>query len=222
MSLKHGIKKLLRPHGREAFLDSLPKGAHVLDVGCGSNSPYLVKMQRPDLYYVGLDVGDYNQTVDPTRFADEYILTPPEKFADAIAALGCRFDAVISSHNIEHCDDPDGVLTAMSRALRKSGRLYMSWPSEPSLHFPSRKGCLNFHDDPTHQHMPSFDAVVGTVEREGAVATFKSRTYKPPLPWLVGLLLEPISSVTKKKVAFMQATWAFYGFESVVFFSKNA
>jgi hypothetical protein len=44
------------------FILQLPRGAKVLDVGCGNNSAQSTKKLRPDIYYVGLDVGDYNQT----------------------------------------------------------------------------------------------------------------------------------------------------------------
>ncbi len=50
---------------------------------CGNNSPAAVKEQRPDLYYVGLDVADYQQNVDPVTVADEYVISSAETFAES-------------------------------------------------------------------------------------------------------------------------------------------
>jgi SAM-dependent methyltransferase len=216
------VKIMLRPRGREAFIDTLPRGARVLDVGCGTNSPYYFKTQRPDLYYVGVDVGDYNHSVDPGTYADEYHICTPDAFAPTIAALGQRFDAVVSSHNIEHCNDPGATLAAMADVLVPGGRLFMAWPSEASLKFPSRAGCLNFHDDPTHQTMPLFDDIVGRVTAKGTKPEYLERTYKPLIPYTLGMVLEPVSALQKKKIVMLQATWAFYGFESVAWFAKAA
>ena len=57
--------------GRETFLKTVKHGSVVLDVGCGNNSPAYFKALRPDIYYIGLDVGDYNQHDDPRTVSDE-------------------------------------------------------------------------------------------------------------------------------------------------------
>ena len=102
------LKRFVRAHltnryAKAAFIDACGYSARVLDVGCGNNSPHVFKTLRPDLYYVGLDVSDYNQVSDPTQDADEYILVPADRFADKIFEMNGVFDAVVSSHNIEHC-----------------------------------------------------------------------------------------------------------------------
>ncbi len=51
--LNNFFARLLNPRGRKSFLKSLPSHEKVLDVGCGNNSPQIVKSVRPDVYYVG-------------------------------------------------------------------------------------------------------------------------------------------------------------------------
>src|SRR5262249_47466599 len=141
--MKAAIQRVIRRHGKTSFVCGLPRGARILDVGCGNDSPAQVKALRPDLWYIGLDIGDYNQT-KPTSVANEYIITDPERFADRIRGFEAGVDAVLSAHNLEHCNHPDEVVTAMLLALRPGGRLYLSFPCERSVHFPRRKGTLNF------------------------------------------------------------------------------
>ncbi|MBL6936695.1 MAG: methyltransferase domain-containing protein [Alphaproteobacteria bacterium] len=219
MNVRYAFRRLLRPRGREAFLATLPTNARVLDVGCGSNSPADVKAQRPDLYYVGVDVSDYNHSVAPQTVADEYHVATPEGFADSIAALG-KFDAVIWSHNLEHCNAPERMFDVVGGALGPGGALYLAWPAEHTVNLPSRGGCLNFFDDPTHREMPRFARVLERLREAGLKTTFESRAYKPLLPYALGGLLEPISRLTGR-VAPLRSTWAFYGFESVVWFKRT-
>jgi SAM-dependent methyltransferase len=195
----------------------LPDKAKVLDVGCGNDSPRSFKALRPDLHYVGLDVGDCRQPIDPRSVADEYVIVEPQDFRDAITRFGARFDAVVSAHNLEHCDDPQGVVAAMARALVPGGRLYIAFPSAASTSFPSRNGCLNFYDDPTHKMVPDFGMVCRLLEAEGLAIDYKATSYRPPVKFLLGLGTEPISAL-KRKV--MPGTWALYGFESVIWAHK--
>src|SRR5947209_7245357 len=86
------ISAALRRRGKYRFIRELSAGAKVLDVGCGNNSPAVCKAIRPDVYYVGIDITDYNQTNSAHHFANEYILTDREHFARDIARLENRFD----------------------------------------------------------------------------------------------------------------------------------
>ena len=95
----NSIRCLLRPRGKHAFLRQLPAHARILDVGCGNNSPFVVKTILPLCHYTGVDIGDHNQT--KPNVADEYLLTSPEDFARRISLFVACFDAVISAHNLE-------------------------------------------------------------------------------------------------------------------------
>jgi SAM-dependent methyltransferase len=211
---RHALVTWLRPRGKLAFLKSLPSGARVLDVGCGNNSPRDAKVLRPDLVYTGLDVADYNQH-DAMRYADAYLLVPPSQFAATIAALAGQMDAVVSSHNLEHCDDPAAVLQAMAAALRPGGRLYLAFPCEDSVHFPRRRGTLNFFDDGTHKEVPRWEQVLDALCSTGVMPLYASRRYRPRLLAAIGLVLEPLGWLLGRNMP-AGATWALYGFESVL------
>lgn len=206
-------RHVVSPHGKFTFVETCAPNGRLLDVGCGNDSPRLAKALRSDIYYVGLDVGDHHHSVDPNQVADEYIVVPPEAFGGAIAGLPPTFDAVISAHNLEHCNDPDAVLTSMARVLAPGGRMYLSFPSEASVNFPKRDGCLNFYDDPTHNIVPQFDRVCQTIRDAGLKIEFAARQYRPLVKRIQGLLMEPKSRAQKKV---MPGTWALYGFETVI------
>jgi SAM-dependent methyltransferase len=210
---------LWNAHGKNAFIASLAGDARVLDVGCGNNSPRHFRQLQPDAYYAGLDVSDYLQDTDPNTLANEYVVVPPDQFCNAIVRWAGAFDAVISAHNLEHCQDPDAVLTAMLRTLRANGRLYISFPCEASVSFPKRGGCLNFHDDPTHDKVPSYDRVLSIIKSEGFEITFAARRYRPWLKAILGAFMEPISRA-KKQVK--PGTWALWGFETVIWARRRA
>jgi SAM-dependent methyltransferase len=216
---RHALVSWLRPRGKLAFLKSLPAGARVLDVGCGNNSPRDTKVLRPDLVYTGLDVGDYNQQ-DSIRYADAYIVVPPAEFAAAIALQEGRMDAVVSSHNLEHCDDAPAVLRAMAAALRPGGMLFLAFPCEASVGFPRRRGSLNFFDDATHQQVPRWRDVLEEVRACGVTVVYASRRYRPKLLATVGLALEPLGWVLGRNMP-AGSTWALYGFESVIWARRD-
>lgn len=212
MYLRRFLSMALYPNGKVHFLTRLREDAAVLDVGCGNNSPYLVKSIVPRSTYTGIDIGDYNQT-KPNK-ADHYILTTPEAFASRIAEFDECFDAVVSSHNLEHCNDRDATFVAMLRATRVGGRMYVSFPSANSLGFPSRAGTLNYFDDPTHKDAPpDFDRLLAVARDHGFEVIFATRRNRPWLSWCIGMLLEPVSRMRR---TVMRGTWEFHGFEAIM------
>jgi SAM-dependent methyltransferase len=202
-------------HGKGTFIRSLPFGARLLDVGCGNNSPAYVKQIRPDLYYIGIDVNDYNQGNGSLSLADEYHISSSAQFPQNIERFVASMDAVISSHNLEHCHDCRAVLRAMVRALKPGGRMYLSFPCEASARFPHRRGCLNFFDDDTHQNLLPWHSITDELTELGMIFDFRARRYRPLALAVVGLFYEPLSAI-RKEVAGNGATWALYGFESVI------
>jgi SAM-dependent methyltransferase len=216
LSLKNDLKKLLRKNGRTDFLSNLKQDAKVFDVGCGSNSPFIVKSMLPNCHYTGLDVSDFNHS--KPIVADVYILTSPEEFTSEVASHTNTFDAVISSHNLEHCDDRIGTLKAMLKSLKVGGEIYLTFPCEESIYFPNRAGCLNYFDDSTHKlSPPDFVEVMKTIEQNGFLIIYAVKNYSPILMKIIGWLLEPFS-IFRKRV--MMGTWEYYGFETKIIAKK--
>lgn len=214
---KARIASILRPRRKLDFLYRLPPRFEILDVGCGSNSPYLVKSHFPDCTYTGIDIADYRQS--KPNLADHYLLVEPDQFPTGIRSLGNTFDAVISAHNLEHCNDRNDTLEAMMGALKRGGRLYLSFPSEASVNFPSRLGCLNYYDDPTHQSIPpNFGEIADRLRKNGFSILYSARQYQPPLFRAVGLLSE---SLSRRRGRRMEGTWEYYGFESIIWAQKQ-
>jgi SAM-dependent methyltransferase len=217
LRMRPRLASVFRPHRKIDFLNRLPIASEILDVGCGSDSPYLVKSLFPECNYTGIDVSDYRQA--KPNLADHYVLVDSERFPDGIRSLGKEFDAVISSHNIEHCDDRGETLEAMTNVVKDGGRLYMSFPTETSVNFPSRAGCLNYYDDPTHKSTPpDFDAIVDLLSRKEFSILYSAKRYQPLLFWALGLVSEPIS----KRRGRMRGTWEYYGFESIIWAQKRS
>ncbi|MCW6537283.1 class I SAM-dependent methyltransferase [Sphingomonas sp. MMSM24] len=206
---------MLRRYGKAAFVLNIPRGGTVLDVGCGNASACYIKGLRPDIHYVGVDIGDYHQTDDSKSLMDEYIVSSPQRFSETIARQGDRFDAVISNHNLEHCNDQEGTLRAMASVLKDGGRMYLAFPSEATRGFPSRMGTLNFYDDDTHQAMPRWAQVMSILRGAGLSVDVAARRYRPPLFFIAGALMEPWSS-RRRRIDRWGASWAFWGFESVI------
>ena len=215
--IRPSLASVFRPHRKIDFLKRLPSKSEILDVGCGYNSPYLIKSLFPDYIYTGIDVEDCGQT--KPNLADHYVLVDSHLFPESVLAFGKKFDAIISSHNLEHCDSRDDTLEAMMIVLKDGGRLYMSFPSETSVTFPSRKGCLIYYDDPTHKSVPpDFGAIIDLLSRRGFSILYSVKRYQPLFFWTIGLVSEPIS----KHFGRVQGTWEYYGFESIIWAQKSS
>jgi SAM-dependent methyltransferase len=212
------IWKIAAPkYYKSGFLKTINLNGKLLDVGCGNDSPYYIKTKCPYIKYTGIDVGDYNQT--KPNLADNYIVVKAEDFASAIANLPELYDSVISSHNLEHCDDREKTLDAMLKVLSPGGYLYLSFPTEKSVSFPKRKGTLNYYDDPTHKGKPpNYNNIIATLKANNIQILVAIRSYKPFFLYLIGFILE-WKSKKDKEVKF--GTWAYWGFETVIWAKKQ-
>lgn len=208
----------MRQHGLYAFLNKFYRiGAVTLDVGCGNDAAFNIKSRFPNLYYIGIDIGEYNLT--KPNLADENIIVPSEVFHSEVKKIGNKIDIVISSHNLEHCNNTYETLISMLSVLNENGVIYLAFPCELSTSFPSRKVTLNYYDDKTHKHdPPNFNKVKQLIEENDCEIIFESNGYKPFILWLIGAIQEPISRFFGKN---MQGTWAYYGFESIIWAKKR-
>jgi SAM-dependent methyltransferase len=217
--LKYFNKDIIEPkYSIYNFLKKINKSGKLLDVGCGNNSPYIYKTMFPEIHYTGIDVGDYNQ-IKP-NLADEYLVVQPEEFSNTIQNLSNNFDTVISSHNLEHCNDRKKTLVAITNVLKTDGLLYLSFPSERSVKFKyKRKGCLNYYDDKTHKDSPpNFRQVIKILKENNMEILFKSKSYKPFFMFLIGFFSEWKSRRLKEK---QLGTWGYYGFEAKIWAIKK-
>lgn len=96
--------------------------------------------------------------------------------------------------------------------------MLLAFPCEKSVNFPHRKGTLNFYDDKTHTKPPVFEAVLEKLNKNGMRIIIAKRQYKPLFYWIWGLLREPAS---RRKQEIMKGTWAFWGFETVIWAEKK-
>jgi ubiquinone/menaquinone biosynthesis C-methylase UbiE len=125
---------------REAYLDrlTLPPGARVLDVGCGTGVVARGIAARPG--FAGQVVGQDQspRLVEAARrLAAEEDVDDRVAFevgdAEALPYPNAAFDAVVAHTTISHVGDPLALLTEAARVVRPTGRIavfdgdYASW-----------------------------------------------------------------------------------------------
>ena len=221
LNMRSRLARFLQPRGKTSFLMSMVRGAKVLDVGCGNDSPTRTKKCRPDLYYIGLDI-DHSNTGTKHGYgsADQIYLTNPNLFHEQIEVLSNSVDYVISSHNLEHCNSPELVLRAMVLALKTDGMLYLSFPSISSQNFPHRRGPLNYYDEKEHiKEPPHPEQVLKILKSMNCEVQFMSARYRPILLFMLGILLEIPSRFLNRT---LPGTWQLYGFESIIWARKRS
>jgi SAM-dependent methyltransferase len=216
IKFKYLFQCLTRGKGKQVFINSLPKRSKVMDVGCGNNSALQAKKLRPDLIYIGLDIQDYQQSNKSKFLFDKYILTDVKNFHKEIIKYKSSNDAVISSHNLEHCNKRWAVLKSMCKSLKINGLLYLAFPSRNSLSYPSRTGTLNYYDDPTHLlEPPKLDKVISILEKNSMEILFLEQAYRPKILCFLGWISEPLSKILGRNLP-LGITWAYWGFETVI------
>jgi len=163
-------------HPKVNFLKTSRRNAHILDVGAGDGSIVVfrrwIKPIREDLrlFAYALEKGQNFDAYDGYeigRWPDE----KPE-------FSGKQFDAIFSSHFIEHIDDPVAFVEWCVSRLAPGGRIYLEWPSAASMLQPKNSAfhesgipiiISNYQDDYTHQReIPDRD-VIKTVLAEYGV-----------------------------------------------------
>jgi SAM-dependent methyltransferase len=201
------------------YVSKLDKNDKLLDVGCGNNSPQRYKNINKNIFYYGIDVTEHNQNPGViSKYADSMVYSESSVFHEAINKTESDFSMVISSHNIEHCEEPNLVIDSMCNCLKSNGILYISFPCEESINFPSRLGTLNFYDDPTHIHMPIFKEILSRIIKNNLRILIKQKRRRFFPLAILGFFRERLSN-KKRKV--YRGTWDYWGFESVIVAKKN-
>ena len=111
------------------------------------------------------------------EFADKYEAWEAFNLNDREPDFGGEtFNAIYSSHLIEHIARPAELLAWMGRQAEPDATLYLEWPSAYSLELPKRDALAQrgfeipiseFHDDGTHTTRPTAHEVARWVEAAG-------------------------------------------------------
>jgi SAM-dependent methyltransferase len=129
----------LHAAGYQAIVDRLGPG-RVLDVGCGQGFES-IGLGGPDRAVVGVDYSADATTTAAGRFGPDQLgpdqlgtggLRVGQMDALTLGLAGGSFDAVCSSHLIEHFTEPAGHVAEIARVLADDGAAYFLTPNEPA------------------------------------------------------------------------------------------
>lgn len=178
---------------------TLPSGARVLDVGCGTGG-FLELMERanPAIETVGVDLGQ------PPQFLARGVFLRGS--ADKLPFADDSFDLVACAHVLEHLHDPEPCVRELLRVCRPGGTVYIETPSPRSAWMPLFS---TFWDDPTHVRPYSQVGLRRLLEITGAERIGSGvKTSLPAV--LFGLPYMPIGILTGDRQA--KAMFAIYAF----------
>jgi 2-polyprenyl-6-hydroxyphenyl methylase/3-demethylubiquinone-9 3-methyltransferase len=119
-------EQLTAEFGRDPAAEAPLAGLRVLDVGCGGGLA-AEPMARLGAEVVGVDPSERNVGVARAHAARMGLRVDYRaETAEALAAAGERFDAVLALEVVEHLPDPAGTLAACAEMLRPGGLLAAS------------------------------------------------------------------------------------------------
>lgn len=163
-------------HPRAIFLKTLPANAIMLDVGAGDGGFEVFRHwpspKRLDikLFAYSLEKGASFDKYDGYELGD-WDQRPPE-------LDGRKFDAIYSSHFIEHIGDQGAYINWCASRLKSGGRVYIEWPSHESQFCPTSQELskvgfaritANFYDDRTHKDLPNRTDILRHLKGAGMV-----------------------------------------------------
>lgn len=182
----------------------------ILDVGCGQVSPVLFRRQFRNADYTGLDFVDFPASSPASLAANRLLKVDLEAATEDQLPRG-PFDLVMLAHVLEHLRDPLKILRWSVQVVRPRGIVYVAYPAEDSSQFPSRRGTLNFYDDPTHRTVVRTSEVCGALVGSGCtiVETGRSRTARGILVAPLRVLVAPLTGGVTGPML-----WELYGFEA--------
>lgn len=132
----------------------ISKGDSVLDIGCADGKSYnIISQEVDDIMYYGIDYPYWERKdIDlvessKTKFIKGDAHSLP--FSDDI------FDSVIMSHTLEHMYDVNGVLSEISRVMKKDGEIIVIVP----LQGKNMSGYLFKYRNPLNFLLPFADSI---------------------------------------------------------------
>ena len=160
------------------LLEHLPlvRGAHVLDVGCGTGFPLLELAQRlgrPATVH-GLDL--WTLALERARFKRDVLglanATLTRGDGAAMPFRDAQFDLVVSNLGINNFAEPDAVFREIRRVLRRGGRLALTTNVEGHMaeFYAEFEGVLKEHGRPQ-----ALEALRQHVAHRGTAASIAKR-----------------------------------------------
>jgi SAM-dependent methyltransferase len=107
---------------QEVINSYVPAGSVLLDAGCGRGRTFLYRRRLPSVRVVGLDISRHardNPNVDSQVRGN----------LEALPLADASFDAVLSTHVVEHLAHPEAAFAEMARVLRPGGWLLLLTPN---------------------------------------------------------------------------------------------
>jgi SAM-dependent methyltransferase len=109
----------------------IPDDANILDIGGGNIYPALVsffKERRFRYNYLDVDPSCVDASRNLAQSLDLRHSTFRHGYNDALSFADCSFEAIFSSHCLEHSIDLDKTFTEVNRVLAEKGNLLMAVP----------------------------------------------------------------------------------------------
>jgi 2-polyprenyl-3-methyl-5-hydroxy-6-metoxy-1,4-benzoquinol methylase len=122
-------------------------GGRLLDIGCGSGAG-MIRMADLGWQVEGVDFDE-----EAVRLAASQDLAVRFGSVEQQAYPAASFDAIVTSHVLEHVWDPDGLLRECHRILKPGGRLVCITPNAASWCHALFKGDWRGLEPPRHLHI---------------------------------------------------------------------
>ncbi|MEI2707415.1 MAG: class I SAM-dependent methyltransferase [Chitinophagaceae bacterium] len=213
------IKSIIDKYSKYYFVKKLLPKTRLLDVGCGNHSASKIYYLNKNISIDGIDIIEYNTNEHDKQIMNNYFIVEPDEFNNFINKLPNNYNSIVCSHVIEHVANYEDLLTVLLNKLAPNGLLYLSFPNANSVNYPKRSGTLNFYDDETHEKFPpDVEDVKKIILKNSCEIVDQITPNKILLGYILGMLVEPISILTKKVLPF---TWYYWGFENVFIVKKN-
>lgn len=191
----------------------------LLDIGAGNKSATNTKKWFPNCEYHGVDRDrTYNNNEEDFQLMEKFFEIDLTTLQFDNIPNG-YYDAIMMAHVIEHLPNGDEVITHLIPKLRPGGHIYVEYPGYKSTKLPSKKGTLNYYDDPTHVRIYTQVELYNLFMKEDCIP-LKGGTRRD----IQNILLIPIKLIHNKiKYGYVMGSvfWDLLGFAEFVLAKKK-